>query len=148
LAPSRSARPGWPLDATEVERLRQELPPPITERGSGRPTHGRWVGADGVVQPIVSGVDDWSRYGDAVFERMDVGPYQITSHTEMKVAAKLRAEFERVGQPQHAAVVLNNVPCRRPAGCGNLLPVMLPDGCSLTVHAPDYRRRFTGGMAL
>ncbi|HYS41548.1 MAG TPA: DddA-like double-stranded DNA deaminase toxin, partial [Pseudonocardiaceae bacterium] len=38
--------------------------------------------------------------------------------------------------------------CRRPAGCGRLLPVMLPDGCSLTVHAPGYRRRFTGGMTL
>jgi len=101
-----------------------------------------------VVRPVVSGVDEWSRYGDAVFDRMNAGPFQITSHTEMKVAARLHAEFERLGEPQHATIVLNNVPCRRPAGCGRLLPVMLPDGCSLTVHAPGYRRRFTGGMML
>nr|WP_245589831.1 DddA-like double-stranded DNA deaminase toxin [Amycolatopsis balhimycina] len=30
-------------------------------------------------------------------------------------------------------------------GCDTLLPVILPKGYSLTVHAPNYRKTFTGG---
>ena len=42
-------------------------------------------------------------------------------------------------------LVINNVPCGGRFSCGNLLPVMLPEGCTVTVHAPNYRRRLTGG---
>jgi hypothetical protein len=43
------------------------------------------------------------------------GPFSVSSHAEMKVAARLRAEFERTGQPQHVTIVQNNEPCRRKA---------------------------------
>jgi len=144
------APPTEQLDTNQVDRLRRELPPPITaaERGTGRKTHGRWVGADGVVRSVVSCIDEWSKYGDNVFDRMGIGRLWITRHAEMKVGAQLRAEFERTGQPQHATVVLNFEPCRERRGCARLLPVMLPEGCSLTVHAPNYRRTFTGGRKL
>jgi len=66
----------------------------------------------------------------------------------MKVGARLRAEYERTGQPQHATIVQNYEPCKFWKGCAALLPVMLPQGCSLTVHAPNYRRTFTGGKTL
>jgi len=69
-APTQSP-PGRQPDTNQVERLRRELPPPITaaERGTGRKTHGRWFGADGVVRSVVSGEDEWSVYGDDVFDR-------------------------------------------------------------------------------
>jgi len=146
-APPTESPSGRQLDTNQVDRLRRELPPPITaaERGTGRKTHGRWFGADGVVHSVVSGKDEWSKYGDDVFARIGEGLLWITRHAEMKVGAQLRAEYERTGQPQHATIVLNREPCGLEKGCAALLPVMLPEGCSLTVHAPNYRRRFTGG---
>lgn len=139
-----------PAASVDVERLRGELPPLITtaERGTGRKTHGRWIAADGVARPVVSGHDEWSSYADSVFKRWDRRMYSVVTHAEMKIAARLRAEFERTGQQRHAIVVLNQEPCPGMRGCARLLPVMLPDGCSLTVHAPNYRRTFTGGMKL
>jgi SCP1.201-like deaminase len=147
-APAAPTRPAWQLDATTVERLRDELPPPITaaDRGTGRKVHGRWVGGDGVTRAVVSGADEWSEYADEVFGRMGYLKLSTTRHAEMKLAARMRAEFERTGQPQHASVVQIEEPCPRRWGCAMLLPVMLPEGCSLTVHAPNYRRTFTGGL--
>jgi hypothetical protein len=147
-APADPKRPAWLLDTATVERLRDELPPPITaaEQGTGRKTHGRWVGSEGVTHTVVSGVDEWSHYADKVFKRTGPRKFFVARHAEMKLAARLRAEFERTGQPQHATVVLNFEPCKRLQGCAALLPVMLPEGCSLTVHAPNYRRTFTGGL--
>jgi hypothetical protein len=69
----------------------------------------------------------------------------VASHAEMKVAAIIREQHTRTGQAQHATIVINNLPCEGPFGCDELLPTMLPAGCSLTVHAPSYRRRFIGG---
>jgi hypothetical protein len=108
-APPAAANPApptgepWRLTGDRVDKLRGELPPPITsaEWGTGRKTHGRWVGPDGVVRKIVSG--------------------------ESSVPAKARRYFAALG----LAVELTSV--------------MLPEGCSLTVHAPNYRRTFTGG---
>jgi nucleic acid/nucleotide deaminase of polymorphic system toxin len=144
------APPTEQLDTNQVDRLRRELPPPITaaERGTGRKTHGRWFGADGVVRQVVSGKDEWSTYADDVFDRIGEGLFWIARHAEMKVGAQLRAEYERTGQPQHATVVLNREPCGLEKGCAALLPVMLPAGCSLTVYAPNYRCTFTGGKTL
>src|SRR5882757_3680669 len=148
--PTEQPRPGRQLDTNQADRLRRELPPPITaaERGTGRKTHGRWFGADGVARCVVSGFDEWATHADRMFQRWAKVPFVVASHAEMKVAAQLRAEFERTGRPQHATVVLNSEPCPRKKGCAALLPVMLPEGCSLTVHAPNYRRRFTGGRKL
>jgi hypothetical protein len=144
------APPNEQLDTNQVDRLRRELPPPITaaERGTGRRTHGRWVGGDGVVRSVVSGKDEWSKYVDVVFDRMGESRLAVAHHAEMKVAARLRDRFDRTGEPQQATVVLNHEPCKSWKGCAALLPVLLPEGCSLTVHAPNYRRTFTGGMTL
>ncbi|MGW6932880.1 DddA-like double-stranded DNA deaminase toxin [Lentzea sp. NPDC054927] len=46
---------------------------------------------------------------------------------------------------RHASVVINYVPCRMKWGCDNLLPVLLPEGFTLTVYGPNYRKTFTGG---
>jgi hypothetical protein len=46
---------------------------------------------------------------------------------------------------RHLTVVLNQRPCKGDYGCDELVPVVLPEGYSLTVHAPNYRKRFTGG---
>jgi hypothetical protein len=96
----------------------------------------------------VSGDDDWAMYVERVFKRLGKRVLTVSSHAEMKVAGQLRADCERTGEPQHATVVLNNEPCSQPRGCARMLPVMLPEGCSFTVHAPNYRRTFTGGMRL
>jgi hypothetical protein len=149
-APSTESPSDRQPDTNQIDRLRRELPPPITatERGTGRKTHGRWFGTDGVVRSVVSGFDEWSTHADRMFRRWAKVPFIVASHAEMKVAAQMRAEFERTGRPQRATVVLNSEPCPRKNGCAALLPVMLPEGCSLTVHAPNYRRTFTGGRKL
>jgi hypothetical protein len=69
----------------------------------------------------------------------------VATHVEMKLAAYLALRCDSTRTPQHATVVLNHTPCFGDLGCAELLPVMLPEGCSLTVHAPHYRRTFTGG---
>jgi hypothetical protein len=72
-------------------------------------------------------------------------PVPAAAHAEMKLAYHLRQMRERTGRPQHVTIVVNNAVCGGPNGWGTLLPVMLPTGCSMTVHAPNYRRTFTGG---
>jgi hypothetical protein len=138
----------WKPVRNEVDELRRELPPPITaaERGTGRKTHGRWIGADGAVHPIVSGHDELSRM---TIKRLRALGYRrrltVETHAEMKVAACMAQQYDTDHAPQHATLVLNQTPCPGEFGCAELLPVMLPDGCSLTVHAPNYRRTFSGG---
>jgi hypothetical protein len=46
---------------------------------------------------------------------------------------------------RNITVVINHRPCKGRLGCEGLVPVVLPEGYSLTVHAPNYRKRFTGG---
>jgi hypothetical protein len=42
-------------------------------------------------------------------------------------------------------LIVNNQVCKGWHGCAALLPKMLPEGSSLTVHAPGgYRRTFIG----
>lgn len=69
----------------------------------------------------------------------------VATHAEMKLAALLARRHEDTGRPQHASVVINNTPCFGELSCPELLPQMIPEGCSLTVYAPQYRRTFTGG---
>jgi nucleic acid/nucleotide deaminase of polymorphic system toxin len=141
------SRQPWQLTGEQVEKLRRELPPPITaaERGTGRKTHGRWVGGDGVIRTVVSGGGPLARAADVTLRRLGYQPLYAADHAEMKLATYLRQRWERTGTPQHATIVQNNEPCFGEVGCGAILPVMLPPGCSLTVHAPNYRRTFTGG---
>ncbi|MEU4806356.1 DddA-like double-stranded DNA deaminase toxin [Actinosynnema sp. NPDC023587] len=46
---------------------------------------------------------------------------------------------------REVTLVLNHRPCRGAMGCDTLLPILLREGYSLTVHGPNYRKRFTGG---
>jgi hypothetical protein len=69
----------------------------------------------------------------------------VATHAETKLAAYLRGVRQKTGQPQYATIVVNNQVCGGDLSCAELLPVLLPEGCSLTVHAPNYRRTFTGG---
>jgi hypothetical protein len=101
------------------------------------------------VEEIASGEDEFS--AKAVKYLIDLGlkkrPW-VVSHAEIKLAARLRERHLQTGHPQHATLVLNNQPCPGILGCTALLPVMLPAGCTLTVHGPNYRRTFTGGATL
>ncbi|HEX4702803.1 MAG TPA: DddA-like double-stranded DNA deaminase toxin [Pseudonocardiaceae bacterium] len=146
ISPAPPAGKPWQLTGEQVETLRRELPPPITpaERGTGRKTHGRWVGADGMTRTVVSGADSTAQAAFAWLRQHGVLPVSAT-HAEMKLAYHLRTAAERTGSPHQATIVVNNRVCAGPLGCATLLPVMLPAGCTLTVHAPNYRRTFTGG---
>jgi hypothetical protein len=137
----------WRLSPDRVNSLRRELPREITpaERGTGRKTHGRWVGADNTARPVVSGLDTVSSGTENWLRARDLQPVSAT-HAEMKIAFILRRAAEKIGKPQHASIVVNNLPCPGRFGCSTLLPVMLPEGSTLTVHAPRYRRTFTGGQ--
>jgi hypothetical protein len=146
-SPARSTGEPWKLTGSQVEKLRRALPPPITanERGTGRKTHGRWVGTDGMERPIMSGQDELAEIANKALQRLGLRTLSVADHAEMKVAALLRQQFEATGTPQHATIVQNNEPCYGRLGCPAVLPFMLPAGCTLTVRAPNYRRTFTGG---
>lgn len=84
---------------------------------------------------------------DTQLRELGYRPLSVARHVEVKVAAELRRRHEQTGTPQHATIVQNNVPCPGAFGCPRVLPVMLPDGCSLTVYGPNYRCTFTGGAS-
>jgi hypothetical protein len=67
---------------------------------------------------------------------------QRTGDIEMKVAMQMRDRGIR-----HLDLVLNNVPCRGKLGCDGMLPILLPEGSSVTVHAPGFRKTYTGGAS-
>ncbi|MCR3746113.1 DddA-like double-stranded DNA deaminase toxin [Lentzea californiensis] len=129
--------------AEQVEALRRQLPPPV-QAGSGQKTHGRWFtpGSE-EARSVVSGEDAesaevWHVLKDTQFP--EKGPPITITHVETKLAVRMRRENIR-----HASVVINYTPCRMKWGCDNLLPVLLPEGYTLTVYGPNYRKTFTGG---
>lgn len=134
------------LSAELLEQLRRELPPPITRAGSGQKTHGRWIGPDGAVQPIVSGKDPDSESADIRLERLGMpGRAARAADVELKLAARMAREGI-----EHATVVINYTPCRGRFGCDTLIPILLPEGSTLTVHGvtaegQPFRRQYTGG---
>ncbi|MFS8104198.1 hypothetical protein LFM09_44515 [Lentzea alba] len=134
------------VPAERLDALRRELPPPIKSTDSGRKTHGRWIGPDGVAQPITSGVDDDSRAAGERLRQLGIlmRPTKA-SDVEMKVAARMVRDGIR-----HATVLINNTPCRGRLSCDTLVPIMLPDGATLTVHGVNedgtlFRKRYAGG---
>ncbi|ACU35845.1 DddA-like double-stranded DNA deaminase toxin [Actinosynnema mirum] len=135
--------PAVPWD--RVERLRRELPPPVVPN-TGQKTHGRWIGPDGQARPIVSGRDDKSVLVNPLLRGKGApGPTRRDSDVEMKLAAHMAARGIR-----HATVVINNTPCRGPLRCDTLVPILLPEGSTLTVHGINEngtrtRIRYTGG---
>lgn len=135
------------LTPDQVTALRRQLPEPIkpAERGTGRKTHGRWIDADGTVREMVSGEDEFSSKANRYLTILGIRktPWTV-NHVELKLAARLREQHDLTGRPQHTTLVLNNVPCPGRLGCASLLPRLLPAGCSLTVHGPNYQRTFIG----
>jgi hypothetical protein len=149
--PGASAPAARPVQATppppvvspeRIESLRAQLPPPVVPN-SGQKTHGRWVGSDGVAHEIVSGRDENSVAAWDILRSRGMAtrtePMSIT-HVEQKLAAHMVRTAT-----QHATIVINNRPCRGRSSCDTFVPVILPPGYSLTVHAPNYRKTFTGG---
>ena len=138
--PTRSTR----LDPKRVQELQRELPPQVPKPNpESKKTHARWIDASGNVQQGVSGEDQYSEAAAELFKAAGVPPNKklsIVTHAEVKVVAQMI----EAGQ-QHSEVVINNRPCPGPLGCDALLAVILPEGSSLTVHGPNYRKTFTGG---
>ncbi|MDQ3403248.1 MAG: hypothetical protein M3548_07620 [Actinomycetota bacterium] len=99
---------------------------------------------DGKIHAIASGRDEdavevW-RLLTAAGMRSTTEP-MITNHVEMKVAARMVRQGAH-----HTEVAINNLPCTGRFSCDTWLPVILPEGYSLTVHGPNYRKTFTGGQ--
>lgn len=134
------------IPAERLDTLRDELPSPITRPNPGHKTHGRWIGPDGTVRPIVSGHDDDANAADEQLRRLGVTRRLAkTADVELKLAAHMVRNNIR-----HVTVLINNVPCRGRFSCDTLVPIMLPEGATLTVHgvAPNgtrFRKRYTGG---
>jgi hypothetical protein len=137
-----------PAKNDRIQRLRAELPPdvpPPDQRAPGMPrpkTHGRWFTRDGQVRAVVSGEDDL--YAESVKAFHDLGLRRMpvrASDVELKLAAYMRNHGIR-----SATVLINNTPCPGPYGCDALVPVLLPEGCTLTVHgAGNFTKTYRGG---
>lgn len=145
--PTQQTDPDGPpvIPPERIEQLRRELPPPVA-RGTGQKTHGRWIGPDGTVEQMVSGRDDDWRLAEERLKQLGM-PFRSTktSDVEMKVAARMAERGIK-----HAVVVINWTPCKGPFGCDTLVPVLLPEGATLTVHGvaangTRFRKRYTGG---
>ncbi|WP_410596271.1 DddA-like double-stranded DNA deaminase toxin [Amycolatopsis sp. lyj-23] len=141
-APASAVPDGQRLTREQAEALQAELPPPVVAN-TGVRTHGRWVDEHGQAHPIASGRDEDSARAWAILQERGIPvPAETTrvSDVEQKLAARMVHEGRR-----HLDVALNNRPCKGPYGCDTLVPVILPEGYSMTVHAPRYRKTFTGG---
>jgi hypothetical protein len=141
-APAATAPDGQRLTREQAEALQADLPPPVTTM-TGQKTHGRWVDEHGQAHEIVSGKDEDAAEAARLLREKGI-PQRGDVTTTADVEQKLAARMVREGR-QHMDVVLNNRPCRGVFGCDTLLPVILPEGYSLTVHAPNYKKTFSGG---
>ncbi|MFE2752120.1 DddA-like double-stranded DNA deaminase toxin [Actinosynnema sp. NPDC059335] len=144
--PTNRAEPEGPAVPPErVGELRRELPPPVVP-GAGQKTRGYWIGPDGTAQPIVSGRDDDADAADARLRDMGMPRKSAkTGDVEIKLATRMSREGIR-----HATVVINNEPCVGPFGCDTLVPILLPEGSTLTVYGTTEQgepisKRYTGG---
>lgn len=144
--PATSVTSSGQITNEQVEKLRQQLPAPIGPDDRGRKTHGRWIGPDGRVNETVSGRDDDAALALRQLQAKGIPRKPLrTSDIEMKLAARMAENGVT-----HAAIVINNVPCKGILSCDTLVPILLPDGSTLTVHGvePDgtpYVKRFEGG---
>ncbi len=129
-----------------VEAIRRTLPPPVVPR-SGQRTVGQWIGPDGTAETITSGFDQRSALVQGQLARMGLPEGSARSgDVEQKLAAYMAANGI-----EHATVIINHTPCRQgPDSCDTLVPILLPEGYTLTVHGqkPNGTRtriRYTGG---
>lgn len=140
----RSSYAAHRLSREQVAALQSDLPPPVPKPNpEGRKTHGRSVDEHGKTSQEISGRDDDSAEVWRLLKAAGMSPTRepaATTHVEAKVAARMARRGIR-----HSELVVNNLPCRGLFGCDVLLPLILPEGCSLTVHGPNYRKTFTGG---
>ncbi|ADJ43933.1 hypothetical protein AMES_2110 [Amycolatopsis mediterranei S699] len=137
------ARDGQRLDREQAEAIRAQLPPTV-KPGTGQKTHGCWVDEQGQPQSVTSGQDNSAA---AVWARLQAlgiplsGPPTATADVEQKVAIQMIQQGR-----QHVDVVINNEPCRGRFSCDTLVPIILPEGSSLTVHGTNgFRKTYTGG---
>jgi hypothetical protein len=117
----------------------------------GGPTHGRGIDADGTVYELRSGDRKADGYVEMVNQHMREigvipphGSLTVDSDVEMKFAARMRDEGI-----QDAILVINNPrgPCVGRLACDELLPEMLVEGSTLSVHWPDSRQKTYEGNA-
>ncbi|GAA3865207.1 hypothetical protein GCM10022243_34270 [Saccharothrix violaceirubra] len=132
-----------------MEELRRE-PPPTFERNTGRKTHGRWIAPGGSAQPAVSGHDEWTPKVNEILA--DQGcprlPVATSADVELKLAARMRVQRADDPAMRHVSLVLNRAPCEGTLGCDKLLPVVLPEGYTLSVYGPNgYYEKFSGGKS-
>ncbi|MET7993479.1 DddA-like double-stranded DNA deaminase toxin [Amycolatopsis sp. NPDC005232] len=140
--PPAAVPDGQRLTREQAESLQAELPPPVITM-TGQKTHGRWVDEHGQAHEIVSGNDADAAEAARLLREKGIpqrGDVTTTADVEQKIAARMVREGRK-----HVDIVQNNRPCRGVFGCDTLLPEILPEGYTLTVHAPNYRKTFTGG---
>ncbi|WP_326955965.1 DddA-like double-stranded DNA deaminase toxin [Amycolatopsis sp. NBC_01286] len=126
-------RDGPPKDE-RAEALRDELPPPIQKNGSGQKTHGRWLTLtpDAGAKTIVSGKDEMSEAVERYLREHDLvkrGMPSAVYDVEMKLAVHMATNGIT-----HAAVTINNTPCKGPFSCDRLVPKILPPGSTIDVY--------------
>ncbi|AXX33310.1 hypothetical protein APASM_5945 [Actinosynnema pretiosum subsp. pretiosum] len=136
--------PDYPAD--RIERIRESLPPPVVV-GAGQQTRGRWIAPNGRDYPISSGLDSRSELVDAQLAAKGLADRETIrkGDVEMKLAADMAATGIR-----HVTVVINHRPCRGRYNCHTLVPILLPEGYTLTVYGitssgTRTRVRYTGG---
>lgn len=132
------------LTRDQADAIRASLPPQVPKPNpDGKQTHGKWFDGSGASGHVVSGEDQDAEEVRHLLRSagvLDVGEPVIVTHVEMKLAARMRRAGIR-----HIDVVINNPPCVGPYGCDSLLPVVLPEGLSVTIHDPRETKTYYGG---
>ncbi|WIX78923.1 SCP1.201-like deaminase [Amycolatopsis carbonis] len=142
-APSPQPQPGgrgWREGL--VEKLRQELPPPVVPR-TGQKTVGRWFAPGKTGTALMSGHDDRAGRVNEILK--DAGcpkrPLTAAADVELKLAAEMRDDGI-----MDATLVINNTPCTGKTSCDGLLGIVLPEGSTLTVYGTDgFMKVYEGG---
>ncbi|GLZ40870.1 DddA-like double-stranded DNA deaminase toxin [Actinokineospora sp. NBRC 105648] len=130
-----------------VDQLRRGLPPDIPPSGQRPPgeanakTHGRWIDKAGEVREEISGWDDKYRSAVEWFTDQPGGKVPWTaSDVEVKLAVHMRNTTTR-----QVTLAINNIPCKGRFGCDALVPQILPEGYTLTVHgAGGFHKVYRG----
>ncbi|WP_189222821.1 DddA-like double-stranded DNA deaminase toxin [Saccharothrix coeruleofusca] len=145
LVGATASKPSSPTEVPpgRIEELRRQLPPPVVP-GTGQKTHGRWFGPDARARPLISGEDEM--YEEAIKAVSDLGLRRGTVNVAVDVETKL-ASYMRNHGIRSATLLINNVPCSTGRfTCDKLIPIILPEGCTLTVYgANGFRKTYRGG---